>query len=50
MNTIASEDFSDLEEDEYKTYIESFDREGKPIITSNFGSWDIRFMSANSSF
>ncbi|ODM91443.1 SEC14-like protein 2 [Orchesella cincta] len=41
ISRIHEEDFSDVEED-YKAYVESFDREGKPIITANFGDWDIR--------
>ncbi|CAL8112990.1 unnamed protein product [Orchesella dallaii] len=43
-NTISSihvEDFSDIEDD-FKAYVESYDREGKPIITAQFGNWDIR--------
>lgn len=41
MDTILSEDFSDVEGD-YPYYIDTVDKEGRPIISFTLGEWDIR--------
>jgi len=41
MDTILDEDFSELDRD-YPFQIEYEDKEGKPIVTANFGDWNVR--------
>ncbi|ODN03993.1 SEC14-like protein 2 [Orchesella cincta] len=41
MDNILNEDFSELDRD-YPFQIQYEDKEGKPIVTANFGDWDIR--------
>ncbi|CAL8085636.1 unnamed protein product [Orchesella dallaii] len=41
MDTILNEDWSEFR-DKYPVYLDTVNREGMPILTSNFGDWDVR--------
>jgi len=41
MDDIHKEDWSDMQE-EFPWYMDGYDNEGKPIVTTNFDEWDIR--------